>query len=160
MIVQYQFKAKIPSCFKTATIIPVPKKPQITSLNDSRPIALTPIMMKCFERLVKEHITARLTATFDPFQFAYWPNHSTEDAISTALHVSLAHLEENNTNFWMLFLDFSSAFNTIIPQWLVDKLGFSTPLCNWLLDFLTGRPQLVQVSQNTPSVITLSTGFP
>ena len=30
----------------------------------------------------------------------------------------------------MLFLDFSSAFNTIIPQHLVDKLGslgFSTP---------------------------------
>ena len=48
--------AVVPSCFKTATIIPVPKKPTISSLNDYRPVALTPIMMKCFERLVKDHI--------------------------------------------------------------------------------------------------------
>ena len=39
------------------------------------------IMMKCFERLVKEHITFRLPAKFDPLQFAYWPNRSTEDII-------------------------------------------------------------------------------
>ena len=63
----------------------------------------------------------------------------------------------------MLFLDFSSAFNTIISQHLVDKLGplgFSTPPCNWLLDFLTERPESVQVGQNTSSVITLGTGSP
>ncbi|KAJ8381813.1 hypothetical protein SKAU_G00025910 [Synaphobranchus kaupii] len=44
----------------------------------------------------------------------------------------------------MLFIDFSSAFNTIIPQHLTAKrtqLGLSTSLCNWVLDFLTGRPQ-------------------
>ncbi|KAF7662782.1 hypothetical protein LDENG_00226130 [Lucifuga dentata] len=63
----------------------------------------------------------------------------------------------------MLFVDFSSAFNTIIPQHLVSKLvplGFSTPLCNWLLDFLTDRPQSVRVGNNTSSVISLSTGSP
>ncbi|KAI3363941.1 hypothetical protein L3Q82_001546 [Scortum barcoo] len=44
-------QAKVPTCSKAATIIPVPKKTHITSLNDYRPVALTPIMMKCFERL-------------------------------------------------------------------------------------------------------------
>ncbi|KAI3353892.1 hypothetical protein L3Q82_005099 [Scortum barcoo] len=156
-------QAKVPSCFKTATIIPVPKKTHITSLNDYRPVALTPIMMKCFERLVKDHIISKLPPTFDPLQFAYQPNRSTEDAICSALNLSLTHLEEKNTHVRMLFLDFSSAFNTIIPQHLVGKLGllgFSTPLCNWLLDFLTERPQSVRVSKNTSSVITLSTGSP
>ena len=60
---------KVPSCFKTATIIPVPKKPQITSLNDYQPIALTPIMMKCFERLVKEHIASGSLPRFTPSSF-------------------------------------------------------------------------------------------
>ena len=60
-------------------------------------------MMKCFERLVKEHITSRVPAMFDPFQFAYWPNRSTEDALSTILHLSLAHLEERDTHVRMLF---------------------------------------------------------
>ncbi len=63
----------------------------------------------------------------------------------------------------MLFLDFSSAFNTIIPQQLIHKLvqmGLNTSLCNWLLDFLTGRPQAVRVGSNTSSTITLNTGPP
>ncbi|KAM4589335.1 uncharacterized protein V3H82_003465 [Fundulus diaphanus] len=62
-----------------------------------------------------------------------------------------------------MLLDFSSAFNTLIPQHLMEKLehlGFSTPLRNWLLDFLTNRPQSVRVGQNTSDVITLSTGSP
>ncbi len=32
---------EVPSCFKCSTIIPVPKKPKITGLNDYRPVALT-----------------------------------------------------------------------------------------------------------------------
>ncbi len=40
-----------------------------------------------------------------------------------------------------------------------DKVK-STSLCNWLLDFLTGRPQAVRVGSNTSSTITLNTGAP
>uniref|UniRef100_A0A9J7YNX0 Reverse transcriptase domain-containing protein n=1 Tax=Cyprinus carpio carpio TaxID=630221 RepID=A0A9J7YNX0_CYPCA len=36
----------------------------------------------------------------------------------------------------------------------------NTSLCNWLLDFLTGRPQAVWVGSNTSSTITLNTGAP
>nr|XP_049579070.1 uncharacterized protein LOC125970585 [Syngnathus scovelli] len=48
-------QAIVPSCFKAATIVPVPKKPAPSCFNDYRPMALTPIIMKCFERLVMEH---------------------------------------------------------------------------------------------------------
>ena len=101
-------QAVIPACFKATTIIPLPKKSPATTLNDYRPIALTPIMMKCFEILVKAHITSSLSTTLDPFQFAYRPNRSTDDAIATALHLCLAHLENTNSYVWMLFIDFSS----------------------------------------------------
>uniref|UniRef100_A0A3B1J1U4 Reverse transcriptase domain-containing protein n=1 Tax=Astyanax mexicanus TaxID=7994 RepID=A0A3B1J1U4_ASTMX len=36
-------------------------------------------------------------------------------AITTTLHLSLTHLEKKDTYVRMLFIDFSSAFNTIIP---------------------------------------------
>ncbi|KAI3367049.1 hypothetical protein L3Q82_009681, partial [Scortum barcoo] len=49
-------QAAVPTCLKTATIIPIPKTPTVTGLNDYRPVALTPIVMKCFERLVMAHI--------------------------------------------------------------------------------------------------------
>ena len=45
----------------------------------------------------------------------------------------------------MLFIDYSSAFNIIVPSILVIKpetLGLDPALCNWVLDFLMGRPQL------------------
>ena len=41
----------------------------------------------------------------------------------------------------MLFINYSSAFNTIVPTTLITKLkilGLNTSLCNWILDFLTG----------------------
>ncbi len=47
---------EVPSCFKRSTIIPVPKKPKITGLNDYRPGALTSVVMKSFEKLVLAYL--------------------------------------------------------------------------------------------------------
>ncbi|KAI4891767.1 hypothetical protein NFI96_002517 [Prochilodus magdalenae] len=135
--------ATVPMCLKATTIMPVPKKSSVSCLNDYRPVALTPIIMKCFERLVMRHIKTLLPPSLDPLQFAYRPNRSTDDAISTTLHLALTHLDNRDTYVRMLFIDFSSAFNTIIPQHLIGKLnllGLNTSLSNWILDFLTGRP--------------------
>ena len=66
-----------------ATIVPVPKNTNVTEINDYRPIALTSVIMKSFERLVKDHIT--LPVTLDPRQFAYRPNRSTDNAFAITL---------------------------------------------------------------------------
>ena len=63
----------------------------------------------------------------------------------------------------MLFVDFTSAFNTISPHKLITKLGhlgLDTTLCSWIHSFLTGRPQSVRVGEVTSSTLTLSTGAP
>ena len=60
----------------------------------------------------------------------------------------------------MLFVDYSSAFNTIVPAKLVPKLrslGLKTSLCNWILDFLTSGRQVVRMGNYTSSSLTLST---
>ncbi len=116
-------QAVVPTCFKATTIIPVPKKSSPSCFNDYRPVALTPIPMKCFEWLVMQHIKSVLPPSLDPFQFAYRSNRSTDDAIATALHPALTHLDKKDSYVRMLFIDFSSAFNTIIPQQLTHKLA-------------------------------------
>ncbi len=124
----------VPACFKKSTIVPIPKKNKITCLNDWRPVALTPIFSKCFEKLVREHICSVLPASLDPLQFAYRSNRSTDDAIAFTLHTALSHLENKNTYVRMLFVDYSSAFNTIVPATLVAKLqtlGLNRSLCSW-----------------------------
>ncbi|KAK3567313.1 hypothetical protein QTP86_018048, partial [Hemibagrus guttatus] len=92
-----QSLSTVPPCMKSSTIIPLPKKPHISSLNDYRPVALTPVVMKCFEKLVRGHII--------------------------------------------------SAFNTILPYKLMDKLrdlGLPHSTCMWIYSFLTGRSQRVR----------------
>ncbi len=129
----------------------MPKNNKLSCLNDYRPVALTSTVMKVFERLVKNHICSSIPATLDPLQFAYRPNRSTDDAISQVLHSSLTHIDSNNGNYVrLLFIDYSSAFNTIVPTKLAVKLsdlGLNTSLCDWIQDFLTGRPQVVKMGQ-------------
>ena len=59
----------------------------------------------------------------------------TEDAIAITLHTALSHLEHRESYVRMLFIDYSSAFNTIIPDILVNKLSdLGTPPTHLLLD--------------------------
>jgi hypothetical protein len=100
--------------------------------------------MKCFESLVMAHINTIILETLDPLQFAYCPNRSIDDTISIALNTALSHLDKRNTYVRILFIDYSSAFNTIVPSKIITKLrtlGLNTSLCNWILHFLTGRPR-------------------
>ncbi len=58
---------------------------------------------------------------------------------------------------------YSSAFNTIVPIKLASKLtdlGLNSSLCDWIQDFLTGRPQVVKVGQFISNSITLNVGAP
>ncbi len=124
----------VPTSFKKSVIIPVPKNSKPSCLNDYRPVALTSTVMKVFERLLKKHICSSIPATLDPLQFAYRPNRSTDDAISQVLHSSLTHIDSMNGKYVrLLFIDYSSAFNTIVPTKLAVKLsdlGLNTSL--WL----------------------------
>ncbi|KAK3509817.1 hypothetical protein QTP70_012156 [Hemibagrus guttatus] len=88
---------------------------------------------------------------------------STEDAISTALHLALTHLDPNNTYILMLFIDFSSAFDTVVPSKLTAKLsdlGICTSLCSWIMDFLTNSLQSVSLGNHISSTLILNTGIP
>ncbi len=60
-----------------------------------------------------------LPASLDPLQFAYRSNRSTDDAIAFTLCTALSHLENKYTYVRMLFVDYSLAFNTMVPATLV-----------------------------------------
>jgi hypothetical protein len=119
--------------------------------------------MKCFERLVMVHINTIILETLDPLQFAYRANRSTDGAIVIALHTALSHLDKSNTYMRMLFIEYSSAFNTTVPSKLITKLKtlkLNTSLCNWILDFLTRCPQVVKVGNKTSATLIRNTGGP
>ena len=102
------------------------------------------------------------SSLLDPYQFAY--RATVEDAVSITLYNVLNHLDSPNTYVRMLFIDYSSAFNTILPCKLYFKLkdmfGFNNGLCNWILDFLLNRPQKVKFNNTVSDIIILNTGAP
>ncbi|KAK3523309.1 hypothetical protein QTP86_029514 [Hemibagrus guttatus] len=154
---------KVPSCFKCSTIIPVPKKPKITGLNDYRPVALMSVVMKSFERLVLAYMKDITGPLLDPLQFAYRANRSVDDTVNMGLHYILQYLEKPGTYVRILFVDFSSTFNTIIPDTLLNKLtqlSVPTFICQWITSFLTDRQQLVRLGKFTSNNCTISTGAP
>ncbi len=75
----------------------------------------------------------------DSLHFAYQARRGVEDASSTLLNMIMKHLEGRKTHVRLLFVDFSSVFNTIQPHVLVNKLisefKIEFKLVRWLLDF-------------------------
>ena len=158
----------IPTIWKTSEIIPVPKKSNPTCYNDYRPIALTSIIMKCLERLVKNILCEQVKPYTDCYQFAYCKNRCVEDCTLSLIDYVLQHVDKSNSKdhkyfVKILYVDFSSAFNTIQPHILMQKLSVmnvNPKLILWLNNFLTSRPQYVKFLDSHSDVIITNTGAP
>ena len=157
----------IPTIWKHSCIIPVPKKPTISCMNDLRPVALTSAVMKICERFVLDHLRSLTSGILDPLQFAYAKGRSTEDAVLFMLDKLYSHLENTRASVSarIMYFDFSSAFNTIQPHLLADKLAqihtIPHSMIRWILQYLTNRSQFVKLSNgNTSEVIASNTGVP
>ncbi len=117
--------------------------------------------MKAFEKLVLAHLKDITGPLLDPLQFAYRANRSVDDAVNMGLHYVLQHLDRPGTYVRILFVDFCSAFNTIIQNLLQPKLtqlSVHTSVCQWITSFLTDRQQLVKLGKFPSSTRTISTG--
>ncbi|KAI4883525.1 hypothetical protein NFI96_005239 [Prochilodus magdalenae] len=99
----------------------------------------------------------------DPLQFAYREKVGVEDAMLYLLHRAHSHLDKGGSAVRVMFFDFSSAFNTIQPLRLKDKLArmqVDPHLVSWITDYLTGRPQYVRLRDCTSETVVSSTGAP
>ena len=99
----------------------------------------------------------------DPLQFTYRHNRCTDDAGALAQHFVMQQLESPNIYARILFVDYRSVFNTVIPQELFGKLhllSLDAQMCYWILDFLLQRPPVVKMNGIASSTIILKTGPP
>ena len=139
-------KAIMPSCLKSATSIPVSKKPVSEDLGNCKPIALTSVIMKCFEKLVLYHIRASLPPLNDSYQCAYRANRSTEDAVAVATHSTDPPGTSRQLRADAL-PRLQLSINTIVSDVLVHKLldlGLSSSICAWM----PGTFSLTQLSHD------------
>ena len=105
-------------------------------------VALTSVVMKVSECLVLANLKAVTNPPQDPLQFTYRANRSVDDVVNMALRFMLQHLDSPGTYTRVLFVDFSSAFTTTVPELLqikLSQLSAPDPICQWIMDFLTNR---------------------
>ena len=120
-------------------------------------------MMKTHERLVLGHLRPLVSPVMDPLQFAYQPGIGVDDAVIFLQHRALSHLEKPGSTGRIMFFDFSSAFNTIQPVLLGEKLehtGVDHHLNTWILDYLTNHPQYVRTPDCVSDLFVCSVGVP
>lgn len=100
----------MPHLWKQSTIVPFAKSEHPTSINDFRPIALTSLVMKSFEKLIKAELLKATEHLIDPLQFAYRSKRGVQDATITLLNYIYKHLESSSNHVRLMFVDFSAAF--------------------------------------------------
>ncbi|XP_042073451.1 uncharacterized protein LOC121813637 [Haplochromis burtoni] len=83
----------VPQLWKHSTVIPIPKRNNPKSLNDLRPVALTSLVMKAMEKIIKQHIVRATDPLMDPLQFAYRARRGVDDAKIFILDSIHKHLE-------------------------------------------------------------------
>ena len=95
------------------------------------------------------HINTIISETLDPQQLGPTPT-DPQMTLSIALHTALSRMDKRNNYVRMLFIDYSSALNTIVPFKLINKLRIlGLNICNW---------KVVRIGNNTSATLMLNTG--
>ena len=124
-----------PSLWKSATVVPLPKKANSTDVNDLRPISLLPLPGKILEKIVCSRLKVFMYENdlMSPRQHGYRKDHSTHSAIGEHLQTIIKNTILNKPTF-SLYLDYKKAFDTVSHLKLIDKLstfGLSENSIKW-----------------------------
>lgn len=123
--------------------MPIAKYRNAKELSDFRPVALTSLVIKTFEKVIKDKIVSLTDGKLDSLQFPYQAGKGVNDAKLFILDKVYKHLEKPKSHARILFAYFSSAFNKMQAHILIDHLAshFKLPdqFLVLLLEFLTNR---------------------
>ena len=159
--------AVFPPQFKTASVVPVLKKPELATdeLANYRPVSNLPYLGKITEKVVvrqfKEYMEAKKLNP--PLQSAYRKHHSTETAIVKIMNDILLSLD-NDLCVLLVMLDLSAAFDTVDHKLLFNRFeqsfGIQGEAREWLRSYFTGRFQAVRIDGVNSDPTALETGMP
>ena len=150
----------VPDQWITAYIRPVPKVATPTGPIDFRPISVTPVLSRTYEKLIVKQFI--YPAMLDPpieltfaDQFAFRPAGSCTAAIIALLH-TVSTMLLDNPYVIVITLDFSKAFDTVRHSALAMKLSLlNIPdgVYNWIVHFLVRHEHCTAFDGNMSSTV-------
>lgn len=138
-----------PEQLKIAKIVPILKKGSKNDPKNYRPISLLPVLAKILEKLMKVRLLRHLEGNniLNGRQFGYQKNKGTKDAVNTLIDDVVGFLNQRK-KVAGLFLDLSSAFDTVNHMALAQKLelyGVRGKALQLFQSFFNNRRQFVEI---------------
>ena len=144
-----------PACWRQANVTPIPKGPPSFSVANYRPISITSVLSKVFERLVSVRLGRYMefSGVLPTNQFAYRKGLGTCDALQSAL--------ESGQEAQIVQVDFSAAFDEVNHLGILYKLcsvGIGDSVLSVLTQFLSNRSQQVMVDDCRSKLVNVVLG--
>ena len=151
---------RLPTRWKMAKIIPIPKKDKM-----HRPISILPAFLKVMERLVLATVKWS-THPINPYSLGFRSGVGMIDDIATQIHTAApitALRRGYKSCSATIFLDLGKAFELVSKEVLLESaalLGIRGQLLVWLGDYFTTQTGTVQFQRNKSKVNHLTNGTP
>ena len=155
----------IPQSFKTATVIPIPKKDKdLSSPASYRPIALTSHLGKVLEAIINERLKTHLEVEghFSPNQSGFRNGKETTEQVMR-LEADIRKANDKGMVLCAVFLDVSKAFDTAQHCYILknlNKYNVKGNMYNYCKDFMTDRKFNVSVGDSISETFTQDNGVP
>lgn len=153
-----------PSVLKTSKVIPLYKKGCKSEICNYRPITLSSVISKVFEKLIYSRMNNFIN-NYDLFyksQYGFRVGHSTTFAVIDV--TEMINKELQNGNYVMgIFLDITKAFDSVCHDILLHKLynyGFRGNIYNLLKSYLSDRYIFTCINGKISSTTSINYGVP
>ena len=156
--------AEFPDSWKKALVVPIPKKGNLTKVQNYRPISLLPLPGKIMEKLVHQQLSMYLenNSLLVKEQHGFRKAHSTTHSVAQLTNHIYKNLD-NKTPTLPVFIDFKKAFDCVQHPVLLEKLrslNLDATVTDWVKNYLTNRQQRVFANGTYSSYLNVTQGVP
>lgn len=132
-----------PDSWSCGLLVPIPKKGNLKSIKNWRPITLLPLPGKLLEKIVHKYLSAHLEreSVLCATQFGFRPGRGTSDAVFNVVKDLYEYRDEGYVTA-ACFIDFCKAFDCVHHPSLISKIAklkINGRLKKWLTEYLSHR---------------------
>ena len=153
----------IPSEWKIANIVPVHKKGDKSAIENYRPISLTCLIMKLFEKCVRNELMSLCQDKIHQSHHGFLPGKSCTTQLLPFVNDITLNLN-NNLATDIVYFDFAKAFDTVNHDIILNKLKYEFKIDGLMLKFireyLQNRKQRVVVGDSMSDELDVLSGVP
>ena len=153
----------LPSEWKLAHIVPIHKKGDEGDIENYRPISLTSIISKLFEKCIRDELFFECKHLLHDTQHGFLPSKSCTTQLVSFSHDISVGLNSNNL-IDVIYLDFAKAFDTVNHDIILLKLkneyNIDGLMLKFIKEYLQGRKQRVAVNGTLSDIRAVKSGVP